>query len=276
MEQYGSKSCKSKSSIITLLFMVVLLLSSCVGNVEPPITTRLPTPIITATHKTEAFVAIETPGALETSLPPLSNNTVATQAPAETASPIPIHSDASKQHLDGELKIIYLDVGQADSILVVLPNGKSMLIDAGEQSGSGKTLQYLRDNGIDNLDYVIATHPHADHIGGMAAVIREIAISNIYMPKAVHTTTTFEDLLDAIDEKDLLIQTAKAGRDIFDYGNIRAAFIAPVTDAYADLNNYSAVVMLSYNDNRFLFMGDAEKESEAEILSVVIVSPPTF
>lgn len=171
------------------------------------------------------------------------------------------------QDIAGTLEISYLDVGQGDSIFIQLPNDESILIDAGNSENGTDIIQYIKDRGEDTLDYVIATHPHADHIGGMAEVINAFEVQNVYMPKAVHTSKTYENLLDIIAEKGLRIQTAKAGKVMIDSGDIKAEFLAPNSDSYADLNNYSAVLLLTYNKNRFLFMGDAESESEAEILS---------
>lgn len=167
----------------------------------------------------------------------------------------------------GDLNISYLDVGQADSIFIQLPNDESILIDAGNKSDGSDIIQYIKNSGEDTLDYVIATHPHADHIGSMAEVIEAFEVKNIYMPKAVHTSQTYENLLDTIAEKSMTIDTAKAGKIIFDYNGVKAEFLAPTSENYSELNNYSAVVLLTYNDTRFLFTGDAESESEDEILA---------
>ncbi len=169
-------------------------------------------------------------------------------------------------NVTGELKISYLNVGQADSTFIILPNGETILIDAGEHSNSDDIIQYINSSDVTELNYVIATHPHADHIGGMAAVIDAFLVKNIYMPDITHTSKTFENLIDTIDKKGLTINIAKAGKTIFDYGNVKAEFIAPTDNNYSNLNNYSAVVLLTYNNCRFLFMSDAEKESETKIL----------
>jgi competence protein ComEC len=175
---------------------------------------------------------------------------------------------AQNQIISGTLTIAFLDVGQADSIYITLPNGGNMLIDAGNSADSNRIISYIRDNNNSNtIDYVIATHPHADHIGGMGAVINTFEIKSVWMPDAIHTTRTFENLLDVIEANNLMIDTAKAGRILFDYGNLKAEFIAPIRSGYSNLNNYSAVILLTYNDHRFLFMGDAERESEEEILA---------
>ena len=95
----------------------------------------------------------------------------------------------------GELRIAYLDVGQGDSIFIILPNGETVLIDAGEKGRGKDIIRHIKDNGKDTLDYIIVTHPHADHMGGMAEIIEAFKINNIYMPKASNTTVAFERCL---------------------------------------------------------------------------------
>lgn len=166
----------------------------------------------------------------------------------------------------GELQIAYLDVGQGDSSFIHLPDGESILIDAGNPENGQEIVQYIQGTGEDTLDYVIATHPHADHIGGMAEVIQAFEVENVYMPEVSHTSQTYGNLLDTIEAEGLTTLTAKAGEVLFDDGTLRAEFLAPISDSYSGLNNYSAVLKLSYGDKAFLFMGDAEGEVEREIL----------
>lgn len=166
---------------------------------------------------------------------------------------------------DGELKVSYIDVGQGDSIFIELPNGDSMLIDAGNTSNGTEIINYIHDEGYSEIDYLIATHPHSDHIGGMPQVVENLDIGKIYMPKVSHTTIVYDNLLTAIDNKGLKINAATAGINIINQGNLRVDILAPVSDSYSDLNNYSAVIKIVYGDSSFLFMGDAEKLSEVQI-----------
>jgi len=164
-----------------------------------------------------------------------------------------------------EMKVNFIDVGQADSILIELPNKQTMLIDAGTNEAGATVVNYIKSLGYTKLDYVIGTHPHEDHIGGMDDVIKSFSIGKIYMPKATTTTQTYEDVLTTIQNKKLKISTAKSGVNIIKNTNLTADIIAPVKDSYQDLNNYSAVVKIAYGTTSFLFMGDAETESENQI-----------
>lgn len=166
---------------------------------------------------------------------------------------------------NGDLAISFIDVGQGDSILVRYKD-KTMLIDAGMPDQGDKVVDYIHENNIGKIDILVATHPHADHIGGMSDVIKNFDIGSIYMPKAVTTTKTYENLLTAIKNKGLKVKTAKAGVKLDLGEGIEADMIAPNGSKYDDLNGYSAVIMLTYKEKRFLFTGDATAESEKEML----------
>lgn len=163
------------------------------------------------------------------------------------------------------LKVHYLDVGQGDSIFVELPNNETMLIDAAESYQSENIINYLKNLNYQKIDYVIGTHPHTDHIGGLKNIINTFEIGKIYMPKVVSTTKTYESLLMAIKDKNLKINTAKGGTSIIDTDTLKINILAPNNSIYTELNNYSVVTKITYGTTKFLFMGDAEKLSENEI-----------
>ena len=167
------------------------------------------------------------------------------------------------------LRVNYIDVGQGDSIFIQLPNKETMLIDAGEAYEVDNVINYLNNLGITKIDYAVGTHPHTDHIGGLEEVINTFDVVSIYMPKASSTSKTYLDLLTTISNKGLKVKTAKSGVVVLDEDNLKLEFIAPNSDNYSNLNNYSAVLKLTYLDNTFLFMGDAETLSEEEITSDV-------
>lgn len=162
-----------------------------------------------------------------------------------------------------DLKIHYIDVGQGDSELIQIGD-KNILIDAG--TSDKKALKYLKSIGVTTLDYLIATHPHEDHIGSMDDVINNLNVKTFYAPKATTTTKTFENMVNALKNKNLQITVPKVGGQIT-VGNATLTFLAPNSEKYEDLNNYSIVVKLKYGNNSFIFMGDAEDVSESEILA---------
>lgn len=163
---------------------------------------------------------------------------------------------------DSNIKIHYIDVGQGDSELIQIGD-KNILIDAG--TSDKRALDYLKSLGIKKIDYAIATHPHEDHIGSMDDVIKDFDIGTFYAPKVTTTTKTFENMVKALKAKDLKMTVPKVGEEI-NIGNATLTFLAPNSDRYEDLNNYSIVVKLKYGNNSFIFMGDAEDISEDEIL----------
>lgn len=166
----------------------------------------------------------------------------------------------------GTLIVRYIDVGQGDCELITFPDGKNMLIDAGTTAAEKTLPQYLKSVGVNKIDYLIGTHPHEDHIGGMDAVINSFDIGEIYMPKATTTTKTYKDVLLAVKNKGLTINTAVGGKVIIDDKNVKAELLAPNSEKYDGLNNYSAVLKIRYGNKTFMFTGDAEKLSEKEII----------
>lgn len=171
--------------------------------------------------------------------------------------------------LEGKLlKAHYIDVGQGDAIFVELPSGETMLIDAGESSEGEVVKNYIDNLGYTTIDYLVATHPHSDHIGGMAYILKNFTIKNIYMPKVVTNTSTYENLLKTVLKEGLTINTAGNGVTVFNSDDLLVEFIAPVKE-YTDLNNSSAVLKITYKNIKLLFMGDAETESEEDITADV-------
>jgi len=164
------------------------------------------------------------------------------------------------------LKVHFITVGQGDAILVQTPTGQNMLIDAGENDQGDVVVNYLIAQGVKDLAVVVGTHPHSDHIGGLDRVINQFPINYIYMPKVTNNTKTFKDVLTAVQNKGLQISTAKAGV-VLPLKGINCQFIAPVQNSYEDMNNYSAVIKLEYGSQSFLLTGDAETESEGQMLS---------
>lgn len=165
---------------------------------------------------------------------------------------------------ENKLEIHYLDVGQGDSTLIK-SGESSMLIDSGIKENSERIVEYIRSLNIGKLDYVIATHPHEDHIGGLEYIIDTIPVENIIMPNAVHNTRTFEGLLDSIERNGLEITQAVSG-DRYKLGLSEFLIIGPNSKEYGNLNNYSVSMKLDYKNTSFMFTGDAEKLAELEMV----------
>ena len=162
-------------------------------------------------------------------------------------------------------KVHFIDVGQGDSILIQTEGG-NMLIDAGESNQERVVSEYIKGLGIRELDYVIGTHPHSDHIGGLSGVIRDFDIQNIILPNVEHTTLVFERMIDAIIEKNLSITAPILGEEFY-LGDVLFTIIAPTRETYENLNNYSVSLRMDYAGKSFIFTGDAEELSEREMLN---------
>jgi competence protein ComEC len=172
------------------------------------------------------------------------------------------------------LNVHYIDIGQGDSIYIKTPAGEDILIDGGSKASGSKVVAYLKKQKVDDIEVLISTHPDADHVGGLDEVLAAFKVENVYAPKVQHTTQAFKDFLTAVKNEKLTIKTAKL--DVLlplQDKSIQAKFIGPVKDYKKDdLNNWSAVLQLTYNKNKFLFMGDAETQAEKDMLAKKLIS----
>lgn len=162
------------------------------------------------------------------------------------------------------LKVHFIDVGQADSILIE-QSGHFMLIDAGNNDDGELVVNYLKQKGVSKLDYVIGTHAHEDHIGGIDDVINNFDEEKIFFPKTSNATKTFEDFVKAVKNKNKKLYAPKSGEE-FEFANSTFKVLAPNSEKYDDANDYSIVIKLTYKNKSFMFMGDAETLSENEIM----------
>lgn len=166
------------------------------------------------------------------------------------------------------MEIHFIDVGQGDSSLIKLDDGRNILIDGGSRSQSDKLVAYLRDKGVERVDYLIATHPHEDHIGGLPTVIENFDIGKVYMPDVTHNTRIFETLLKTIESKGLQVDVAKGYEKLISEDRLSFEILGPNSDSYGNLNDYSVVNRITYGDVSALFTGDMESASEYEVLEL--------
>ena len=141
-----------------------------------------------------------------------------------------------------------------------------MLFRSGNNEDSNTVKNYIAKQGITKLDYIVGTHPHEDHVGGLDTVINSFQIGKIYMPKVTSNTKTFLDVVSAIKAKGMKVTAPLVGQT-FKVGSATATILAPNSTGYEDLNNFSIVIRLTFGNNSFLFDGDAEDISENEMLS---------
>jgi competence protein ComEC len=163
------------------------------------------------------------------------------------------------------LRIHFIDVGQGDSILIQSPDNAAVLIDGGYNNGL--TLAYLQSIGVVRIDAIIASHPHADHIGGLIEVMRAIPVGAIWTNGASHTTEIYERFLDTIIEQGIPYYEAGAD-DTIQVGDLQFDVVYGQATA-TDLNDTSLVLHLTYGHVSFLFTGDAERAAERQMLQRV-------
>ncbi len=237
--------------IVITLFIAVFILTQPTAsdnNIKP---TSIPsiTPTNTPIPASEATPTIS----------PTAIITIAPTPPDESSNntPTPAVSPTT-------VKLHFIDVDQGDSILIE-DNGHFMLIDAGVNEKGATVTKYLKKLGVERLDYVIGTHPHNDHIGGLDTVINAFNVGTVLLPDVSVDSENYDDVLDAIADKNLIITRPTVG-DRYTLGNASFVIISPNSSSYESLNDYSIGIKLTYGSTSFLLAGDAQAVSEAEML----------
>lgn len=200
------------------------------------------------------------------STPDMSASTSKTSEPS--TSPLQTTTTTAKER--ELLKIHFIDVGQGDAIFIELPDKRAVLIDGGETNMSSRVINAINSANKNRLDFVIATHPHSDHIGGLSKVIETFEIGEIYMPTIERKSyKTYQALMSAIQKKGLKQKAAKAGVRILKANDLTLDILAPVKSNYADINDWSVILKLTYGSTSFLFMADATARAEKDITADV-------
>lgn len=168
---------------------------------------------------------------------------------------------------NGELILTMLDVGQADSFLLV-QDGEIALVDCGTKSRGDDVVKFLKENEIDKIDYLFATHPHEDHLGGMLEVITNIEVGTIVIPefeKGKVVSSWYKTLMQELGNEKYNIKHPEVG-DIYKLGDAKIKVVGPMTKYPKEVNNYSTVLKVSFGEMDVLMTGDAEDDAEKEIL----------
>ena len=167
---------------------------------------------------------------------------------------------------DGEIVLHFIDVGQADCILIMTPEG-NMLIDSGTNSSEAQLKSYLYDLEIESFEYLILTHPHDDHIGGADMIVKEFDVENVIMTDADEDIDMYISLLSLIEDRDINLIEAVSGESFY-VGECKSTIIAPNKDyeEYDEVNSTSVVLKCEFGECSVILTGDAETDSEAEMI----------
>ena len=166
------------------------------------------------------------------------------------------------------LTIAFIDVGQGDSILIILPNTKTLLIDGGDREDSRKVLATLQEHGQSRIDIVVATHPQGDHIGGLIDVINNADVGQVlHSGRSRIEHTSSEDLRDAIETKQIPFNSVREGDSINLDPLVKLEVLNPPSNLTDAINNNSVVLKLTYDEFSALFTGDIGEPSEARLVS---------
>jgi beta-lactamase domain protein len=227
---------KQKAGIALATLTVALYFSAA-------LTQPLPTVVSPADSPQQSSATSSQPGSGTSSQP--DSGTPSSADPSTTAQ------------TSANVTIKFIDVGQGEAILIALPE-KTMLIDAGPTGSAPKIAQVLQELGRNKIDYLVATHPDEDHIGGMADVISNTQIGTIYAPNKTNNTATYRKFLTAIQNNNLQITLAEAGTIIDQTDSYKLEILWPKKDAnFPETNDYSIIIKLTVGNKTFLFTGDA-------------------
>lgn len=188
--------------------------------------------------------------------------------PDETAPPDESGESPARTH--GDLQIVMVDVGQGDGLVVISPNGKTVVIDTGIKEAGQTMVDFLTERGVTTVDLMILTHPHADHIGGATTVINSLEVLRVLDSGSTHESATYRKLFETLDERGIPVLIAHRGRKIkLDQGiemTVLAPFDEPFTGTRSDANSNSIVARLTYGKVSVLFTGDSEAVTEEALI----------
>lgn len=241
---------------LILASMMMFILAGCAATSDSTIKQSAQPSNVAETAKPNSGTAVQATDKAQSTISPTKKT--------ETANKTEVSKKEESSKVSSNLEVHFIDVGQGDSIL--LKSGdQTMLVDAGDNKYGKGVVSHLQNLGVKKLDYVVGTHPDADHIGGLDNVIASLDIGKVYMPRKQSNTKTFEDVLSAIAQKGLKINSPKVGSS-FTLGSATVTVLGPV-NTYDDNNNNSIILKVTHGENSFLLMGDAELEAEEDLVS---------
>ena len=255
-----------KKRILLPLIIVLVLIAGIFGSSDEPIPDDPVSSSGISTEATDPVLPEDT--SLQPTIPENSepnedgSSYEEDEDPPEVETPIAPEEPAELPE-DSSFEIHFIDVGQGDCSLI-LCDGKAMLIDGGESSESSKVYAYLKAHGIDHLDYIVATHAHSDHIGGLSGALNYASVGTAFCSVTEYDSKTFTSMVKYLNNQGLKITVPSAG-DTFNLGSATVQILGPQR-AYDDPNDMSIVLKVTYGETSFLFTGDAERTAEADIL----------
>lgn len=257
------KKTKHSLSIVALVLSIVLVLCACMGETPLGPTAERPasTPEMEAPTIQDSPSQSEKPDAEDISEAEVAKPEDA--QPEETGPIIEPEPMVTQPSENSFFAVHYLDVGQGDCSLVIC-DGHAMLIDGGEASESSKVYAYLKAHNISHLDYIVATHAHSDHIGGLSGALNYASVDIAFCPVTSYDSKTFESFVKYLEKQGVSITVPAVG-DSFMLGCSTVQILGP-QENYEDPNDTSIVLKVTYGDTSFLFTGDAERTAEADIL----------
>ena len=256
------KKAKYSISIVATVLALAFILSSCTGKVPPVIAQDDPT----SNPSLERPVDIVPPTSSDAPDYEDSNtgdDPTKSTPPDETAPPIEEQPIVTIPPEDSFFEVHYIDVGQGDCSLIICDD-HAMLIDGGEASESSKVYAYLKAHEISHLDYIVASHAHSDHIGGLSGALNYATVDMALCPVTTYDSKTFNSFVKYLDKQGVSITVPEAG-DAFNLGSASVQVLGPQRE-YEDPNDTSIVLKVIYGETSFIFTGDAERTAESDIL----------
>lgn len=194
-----------------------------------------------------------------------TNNYSALHVATDSSTDTEDQNSLNPQNEKSAFEVHYIDVGQADATLI-FSDGETMLIDGGNPGDSRLIVSYLRKHNVTHLNYIICTHAHDDHVGGLPGALSVTTAGIIYAPKTESNIKAYQNFKNKVDAQNLTIQHPTPGES-FQFGSSAASFLGPINENVDDLNNTSIILKITYGETSFLFTGDAEREEEQSILN---------